>query len=47
MAKDGRREEQIAEADDMQGFLQLNAEVIDVASITIKEAAALILDIIT
>ena len=45
MKRDGRRKEQIAEADDMQRFTGLNAEIIDVAHLTIIEAAAKIRDI--
>ena len=45
MRKDGRREEQIAEADDMQRFNKLTANIIDVAYATVKETAAKIIDI--
>lgn len=46
MKRDGRREEQIAEVVDMQRFVQLSdVNVVDVANMTVKEAAARILDI--
>ena len=46
MRKDGRREEQIEEADNMRRFYQLNANIIDVADLSVDEMAERIIELI-
>ncbi len=46
MRKDGRREEQIEEADNMERFHQLNASIIDVADLSVDDIVKRIIALI-
>jgi hypothetical protein len=46
MRSDGRREEQIEEADDMRRFHQLNINMIDVAHLSVDDIAEKIMELI-